>query len=360
MDMIRFMQARKTYALLEMTLPDLSLEQAIERIEEYLREYPDYAQAHNDLGVLQHQRGDRLQALARYERAVRLDPSNQTSRKNLAAFYYKELNWIDDAIALYSTLLREAPEDTEILEALALISREQGQLEQARMFLKELYSLDPAHPVAADVLAEMAEPAVPEPVSRMVSVTVPPPAPPAPATDVEALLADLHQSLVGIPPASKPSETVAEPPVPENWLGGKIAEIEAKLCNDPTNALLHNDLGVMYLEKGDVDLALAHHELAYRYAPQNLTLLKNYAGVCAGQQDRIGTAIELLTGALKQNPTDTELLAGLAQISIQVQHPEEAVIFLKRILDYEPWNQEARGLINQLQPSQESDFFLRR
>jgi len=48
---------------------------------------------------------------------------------------------------------------------------------------------------------------------------------------------------------------------------------------------------------------------------------------------------------LKTHPKDTELLTSLAIISRANQLADQARIFIKRVLELEPWNTEARDFL---------------
>lgn len=273
MNMTHFMQARNSFAQLEATLPSLSSDEVIRRIEAFLRDFPEYAPAHSALAQLLLKQGDRMQALARFERAVRLDPANHGFRKDLASFYYSELGWTDDAISMYTSLLKEDPQDLKVLEALAHISQETGQNEQAMVFLREICERDPANSDAQCRMEELTT--RPECEKQNISPASPSP---EPVEEVETLLHDLRESLSDCAPLTEQPEPQASPATfthsalapPDSWLSGCIAELEEQLRSDPTNSLLHNDLGVLYMEKGNLDLALSHHELACRYAPQRV------------------------------------------------------------------------------------------
>ncbi|MDD2733787.1 MAG: tetratricopeptide repeat protein [Desulfuromonadaceae bacterium] len=353
MDVMRAMQARQKYEALEKTLQSLSPEAATEQITLFMQEFPDYAQAHNDLAVLLHQQGELLPALGRFERAVRLAPQNSTYRKNLAGFYFVELGWTDDAILMYTELLRERPDDTEVLGALALISSRINRPEEAGHFLRKILDLEPWNNDARSMLNSL----VPSTVTAVPVIIPPTPAPDAAPGDVDTLLAELRQSVAALSAPQTPSAPI-EVHVAEAVKDARITELENRLRDDPTNALINNDLGVLYLEAGNPERSCDHHELAFRYAPQNLLFRKNLAGVCAISEGKMDRAIELLTGGLRDYPADTEILAALAQVCIRLGRNEEAIIFLKRILDIEPWNQDARSLLTQLQQSFGDSFFL--
>jgi len=352
MDMVREMQARQRYEELETTLQTLSPEVAIARISQFMQQFPDYPQAHNDLAVLLHQQGELLQALGRFEQAVRLAPCNRTFRKNLASFYFVELGWTDDAIFLYTDLLKEDQNDTEVLGALAMISSKIDRPEEAGHFLRKILDLEPWNSDARNMLDSLATPSIP---STPLMPTTPPPA--TAQGDVDTLLAELRQSIAGLsqPKAQPVPVEVIEA---DSQNRARITELENRLRVDPTNALINNDLGVLYLEAGDLERSCSLHELAFRYEPRNLTFRKNLAGVCAISEGKMDRAIELLTGGLREYPNDTEILAALVQVCIRLGRKEEAVTFLKRILDLEPWNQDARSLLTQFQQAPGDSFFL--
>ena len=76
------------YAAIHALVDDGRTNEAVSALEKLLESHPDFALAHNDLGVLYYQQGDKDKALNSYETAVRFEPANSTFRKNLADFYY--------------------------------------------------------------------------------------------------------------------------------------------------------------------------------------------------------------------------------------------------------------------------------
>ena len=60
--------------------------EAIGALRVFLGLYPDYALAHNDLGVLYFKEGEKEKAQRHYERASQLEPDNLAFQKNLADF----------------------------------------------------------------------------------------------------------------------------------------------------------------------------------------------------------------------------------------------------------------------------------
>ncbi len=121
-------------------------------LEELVQQYPYYAIAHNDLGVLCYQLGDSQGAGKAYEQAVKLQPRNSNFRKNLASFYFVELGRTDDAIHIYLDLFREQPRDVEILLSLGQICTSVGRPEEARSFYRRVLEIEPWNMLARQAL----------------------------------------------------------------------------------------------------------------------------------------------------------------------------------------------------------------
>ena len=73
----------------------------INKLENLLKEFPDFAVVHNELGVLHYKYGSNTKVLAHYLKAVELEPENVTFRKNLADFLYVEERQVEEALENY-------------------------------------------------------------------------------------------------------------------------------------------------------------------------------------------------------------------------------------------------------------------
>ena len=116
---------------------------AIETLENLIADHPEFALAHNDLGVLSYQCGLKDEAFAHYQEAVRLEPFNSVYQKNLADFYYVELGRTEDALEIYLRVLREEPTDIETLMAAGYISLNLNRLENASVFCNRVLEIEP-------------------------------------------------------------------------------------------------------------------------------------------------------------------------------------------------------------------------
>jgi Flp pilus assembly protein TadD/glycosyltransferase involved in cell wall biosynthesis len=128
---------------------------AIDDLKQYVAGAPDNASAHNDLGVLYFEAGDKNRALTSYEQAVQLDPTDHTYRKNLADFYLIEQGRAEEAMKLYLGVLEENPQDIESLIASGMLCVSLGQREDAKIFYRRVIEIEPWNEIAQSALNDL-------------------------------------------------------------------------------------------------------------------------------------------------------------------------------------------------------------
>jgi Flp pilus assembly protein TadD len=296
-------EAQNAYQRLRACLSQESAESAIAEIKTFLKMFPEVPLAHNDLGVLYHQAGNNLLALAHYEKANRLQPNNPSVIKNLAEFYFVVLGWTDDAIEMLTGLLNAWPQDFEILTALGAISEKVGRPEEARAFYRKADQVEPGNAEVREILARLDGP-----VS-----------------------------------AAEYRQPVALPQMDE-----EIAPLKRLLEQNPANALIHNNLGIVYTGRGEYELARVHHEQAVKYEPANAMYRKNLADLYYSALGMTDDAVEIYVQLLKEFPADVEVLSALAIFSKWAGLKEQARIFINKVLSLQPWNAEARTFLAEL------------
>jgi len=124
--------------------------EAIGALGVFLSTYPDYALAHNDLGVLYYKAGDKKRTLNHYQQAVRFEPGNATFQKNLADFYFVEAGRMEEALQIYSKLLEANPTDIETLLILGQISESLKKVDNAMVFYNKVLEIDPGNAYAIE------------------------------------------------------------------------------------------------------------------------------------------------------------------------------------------------------------------
>lgn len=119
------------------------LEGAIHDLTQVLVHSPDESKYHNELGILYYEAGEKEKALASYEQAVRLEPSEHNYAKNLADYYLVEQGRVEDAMKLYLQVLESNPEDIEALMATGLVCTSIGHATDAKHFYDRVLELEP-------------------------------------------------------------------------------------------------------------------------------------------------------------------------------------------------------------------------
>lgn len=292
------------------------LSEAFEVFKTLVLLQPDNALFQNDLGVVCYKLGDPVSAAKYYGNAVALEPDNATYVKNLADLYVVELDRIDDAIYLYLDLLKKYPRDVEMLINIAHICKVVRRDDEARAFCLRALEIEPWNAEARQLLAAQRQ-SIPEPVCSKVR------------------------------PVEEVIETARNLARQGQFVQAREM-LEEALVNNPQNAIIHNDLGVVAYSLGDLTLAQTSYEQAVMLDPRNAGFRKNLADLYFVATDRSDEAIYIYLDLLREYPRDIEVLAGLAQISIAVGRPDEARSFYLRALEVEPWNTEVRDALQKL------------
>jgi len=310
-------EAQNAYQRLRGTIDNESVEEAIAELKTFLKMFPNMPLAHNDLGVLFHKAGNHLLALAHYEKANRLQPNTPAVIKNLAEFYFVVLKWTDDAIQMLTQLLQAYPEDFEILTALGNISGQVGRQDESRIFYRKALQVDPDNQELREMLADLE----------------------GPVSAAEYRYQAVKPSyLESVAPAE-----VAEPSVTST--DDEALPFLNLLKQNPQNAVALNNLGLLRFRQGRTEEAEACYEKAVANDPENPVYQKNLADLCYSAMGKTDKAIGIYTSLLKKHPKDTELLTSLAIISQSNQLREQARTFIRRVLELEPWNTDARNFL---------------
>jgi Flp pilus assembly protein TadD len=338
-------EGRATYERIITYIREVETDEAIRQIQNFLKIYPEFAQAHNDLAVLYYQAGNGLKALAHYEKAHKLEPSNITYRKNLADFYFVELEWADDAIQTYLDILKDNPFDVETLNALGTISVQIGRREQARQYFTRTLQLDAVNSQARQALQQLGgqlqTPPQPAQISPSTSHVSTPPAAAMPQYPVPPI----QNAPISPEPQKSPEQQHRQALELAN--SGKSSEarrvLQELLACFPDYAAGHNDLGVLCQQDGDLIQARRHHEEAHRLQPDSSNFRKNLADLLYIACGDIEGALKLYVEILGSNPRDIETLTAISTICLEAGKLDDARSFLETILKIEPWNSDARA-----------------
>ncbi len=306
--------AEALYPTIQANLNTRSSEKVIEDLANFIASYPEFALAHNDLGVLYYTAGNKGKALQFYEKAVELDPENMVFQKNLADYYYVEMGRVEDALRIYVKILAVNPQDLEILLITGHICVALERFQDAEVFYRRVLEIEPGH------------------------------------QDARQFLDKLNSMEAGDSAANTPEALYheAQPLLNNGDPHRAIAALEGLLEKFPDYALAYNDLGVLYYHTGDKEKARHHYERAVEMMPENINFQKNLADFYCLELGRIEEALNIYVGILNTHPRDIETLLATGQICEALERPGDAKAFYHRVLELEPGNEDASSNLQAL------------
>jgi tetratricopeptide (TPR) repeat protein len=300
---------QEAYQTIQQSMNRKRPEDEINELELLVKSYPDFAVAHNDLGVLYYHTGDKEKAHQYYEKAVQLDSGNIVFQKNLADFYCVEMGRIEDALQLYVSILKTNPQDIETLMATAQICSALEKFDDARDFFNQVLQIEPWNAEARNQILKM---------EGQMSAASPG------AESAEDAYRRLQDNLNSLSPHQA------------------IAELEKLIESHPEFAVGHNDLAVCYYNTGNKEKALHHYQQAAQLQPENITLQKNLADFLFVEQGRVEEALQIYVNILAAHPTDVETLLITGHICVALEKFDDAKDFYERVLALAPENEDAR------------------
>ncbi|MDA8140089.1 MAG: glycosyltransferase [Desulfobacteraceae bacterium] len=283
-------------------------------LEKLVADFPQHAQAHHERAILAHKLSDIHTAAIHFKRAAELAPGDIQIQKSLGDFYHVSQGRTEEALAQYKKVLSLNPRELETLLTTAHLLVSQRRFDEARGYYEKVLAIDPHQAEARQILNKLN--------ARMT--------PPAPTESAESL----YQKATSQAKAGQRRESVNT--------------LEILLSMEPNHASAHNDLGVLYYESGDSNKAQLHYEKAAELEPENLTYLKNLADFYFLDQANAEKALKLYIQVLTINPQDVEALMGCGYICKTLGRDEDARVFFNRVLEIEPWHNDAGQLLQQL------------
>jgi len=330
----RIEPAEKLYQNTQELIKNGRDKEGINALKILLKAYPDYALAHNDLGVLHYNQGNKDEALFHYEKAAQLEYDNNTFQKNLADFYYVEAGRMEEALQIYVKLLDANPTDIETLLILGQICASLEKMDDAGVFFNKILELEPWNMDAQERLDELTE---------------------RQRFDAGGQISEVGAGLGFATNAFGSPDKLyreAQELIKRNREKDAVAILEKLAASYPDHALAQNDLGVLYFNEGNKEKALQHYEKASRLEPLNSLFQKNLADFYYVVLGHTKEALEIYLKILEINPTDVETLLIMGHICVFLKKFDDAKVFYNRTLELEPWNADAREKLDQLAKAQ--------
>lgn len=286
-------------------------------LEKALADFPSNARWHYEKAMLAYQKNNSAAALGHFRRAAELEPHNSVYQKSLGDCYHVSNGQIDLALEQYSKALSLNPRDLETLLTAANLSVTQRDIEQACAYFEQALDIDPGHADARRMLEQLR----------------------------------VHHAELA-KPVHDPGELYAEAQAAneQDDTSQAMQLLRNVLEQDPDSGQAHNDLAVLLYNQGDKEAALRHYSEAARLEPENAVYLKNLADFLYIERGEIQKALEKYVQALTLDPEDCEALLATGHICLHLGQKEDAAIFIERVLTIDPWNGDARKLLNQCNP----------
>jgi tetratricopeptide (TPR) repeat protein len=112
----------------------------------------------------------------------------------------------------------------------------------------------------------------------------------------------------------------------------------------PDNPVAYNELGVLSVQTGDLDGARQYFIRSIETDPTFVDAQRNYADVLIARED-YENGIQALVKILNNHPDDVPTLLYMANLYIETERLQDALLFLKRIKELDPANTTADQLL---------------
>jgi Flp pilus assembly protein TadD/predicted AlkP superfamily phosphohydrolase/phosphomutase len=260
-------------------------------------------EVHNNLGLIHLRNGDLEAAREEFQKALELDAADADALLNLAAIHRAE-GRLGAAEHLVERALQVDPSSTGALSQLAELKRAQGDLDEAVRLFEEALRIDDSLPSLSlgygDVLQRARR--FPEAERAFESVL---------ELDPDSFKARYNLG-VTYGRQGRTSDAVA--------MYEEALEVAPE---HPEAVKAHNNLGVIDLERGEIDGARRHFEAAVRASAGHFESRHNLALIYL-DDGRLEDAIKLLEDAAAMAPNHEQVTVRLGMAYLQAMRGEDA------------------------------------
>jgi tetratricopeptide (TPR) repeat protein len=286
-------------------------DQALNYFQKAVELNPVSAISYNNIGSLYRLKGDFIKAAEYYEKALEFDPENTSAFADLALLAYKSKKY-SEAIKFYNILLKINPSNTEALKNTAMSYMYTGETSQAIEHYEKLIKIKPSISTKYKLALLYTDTGKYEKAMK------------------------LYNELLSIKKVSP--EIIHDFAI----LRAKMGEISDSIDNlrkvialDPNNALAHKDLGVIYLDRRQVDYAREEFEKAYSMAQENPDICAEY-GSFHHFTGNFKKAEEFYKKALTNRPHNLKYKLSLGINYISMNKLDDAIDIFKQLLQIMP------------------------
>lgn len=319
-----------------------SKEEAIGALEMLSAMYPNYAVAHNDLGVLYFNRGEKEKTLEHYERAARIEPYNDTFQKNLADFYYVEAGRVEEALQIYVKLLEANPTDIETLIILGQICASLKKIEDAKVFYNKVLELEPWNMDARERLDDLTKGQKTEVGGQRTNGWMEKRGWMGGWTDGggwRSEVRDQWSNGTGIESAEKMYQDAQEL-IKIGREKDAVDALEKLVASYPDHAGVYNNMGVVLQDLGRLEEAMSSFEMAVEIQPGYVEALNNMGNLLQ-QMGRVDEAVFCYQKVLELKPDLSAAHNNLGNAYLHRGELSEAISCYQKALELKPDNAQA-------------------
>jgi tetratricopeptide (TPR) repeat protein len=144
--------------------------------------------------------------------------------------------------------------------------------------------------------------------------------------------------------------------IENGWHEAAITALGNLLVSYPDFAQGYNDLGALYFHLGDKEKALENYRESVKLQPDNIAFLKNLANFYYAEMNDVNEALQYYQKVLDAQPEDLEALMITGNLCIAEHRFDEARGWYRKILEIEPWNDEAQTYLDKLESSLQGEL----
>lgn len=127
-----------------------------------------------------------------------------------------------------------------------------------------------------------------------------------------------------------------------------LTALESLVAEFDDFAPAHFDLGNLHYASGRMDAVLSHYEKTVALSPDNPLYLKNLADFLYSESKDTDRSLALYDKILSLRPEDIPTLMVTGHLYVSIRRFDEALGYYNRVLDIEPWNDEAQQFVDRL------------
>jgi Flp pilus assembly protein TadD len=287
-------------------------EEAIARFNQALELNPSDSEAHADLGVALAQQGRTGEAIVQYRQAVKVQPGYPEAHNDLGNALSGQ-GHTDEAIAEYREACRLKPDYADAYSDLGVALSKAGRMDEAMAEFHEALRINPALPDAHGNLGTALF---------------------QQGRTGEAV-AEYREALRLNPDYAKGHYGLGNVLQQQGRSQEAVAEYREALRLDPGNAEAHTNLGVVLCQQGRIDEGIGEYRQALRIDPALADAHSNL-GAALLQQGRTDEALSEYEEALRLNPQDAKAHANLGNILLRQGRTNEAITQYREALRINP------------------------